>query len=455
MRQDVKSYRQLPVNYYQIQTKFRDETRPRFGVMRAREFIMKDAYSFHMDGDCLQRTYQAMREAYRRIFDRIGVDYRIVRADSGNIGGAMSEEFHVLAGSGEDLLAVSPAGDYAANVEAAETLPVDWADAAGVEAMRTVPTPGVASIEELCRQLDLAPQRCVKTLVVRGEQEPLVALLLRGDHELNTVKAEKHPRIAAPLTLAGEDEIRALFGAGPGSLGPVDCPVPVIADYAVAGIAGFACGANRDGEHHLNVCWGRDLAPPETADLRCVQAGDPAPDGSGELQLFRGIEVGHIFQLGRKYTEAMKVSVLDDAGREHCPEMGCYGIGVSRIVAAVIEQCHDEHGIVWPEAVAPFRVAVLPINLQRSERVAEATRELVQGLEAAGIEVLLDDRGQRPGVMFADADLIGIPHRVVIGDRGLDAGRFEYRFRRDEDSRDIPATLEAVLSVLSGEPAAA
>ena len=450
VRQDLKSYKQLPVNFYQVQAKFRDETRPRFGVMRSREFIMKDAYSFHMDADSLGETYQAMREAYTRIFERIGVQFRVVKADSGNIGGALSEEFHVLAGSGEDQLAVSEAGDYAANVEAAETLPVAPGSAEGVAEMREVDTPGAQTIEAVAELLELPAQRCLKTLVVQGADEGLVAIVLRGDHELNAVKAEKHPLIAAPLSLADEDAIRAAFGAGPGSLGPVGSPVPVIADHAALGVSGFCCGANRDGVHRVDACWGRDLEVPEAADLRNVVDGDPAPDGSGPLKLVRGIEVGHIFQLGRKYTEAMGVTVLDADGKAAVPEMGCYGIGISRIAAAVIEQCHDADGIVWPEAVAPFRLAVIPINGHKSERVAAACEELVSALEAAGIEVLVDDRGQRPGVMFADADLLGIPHRVVIGDRGLADGKFEYRHRGEEDSRDIEASAEAVLGILQG-----
>lgn len=448
VRADVKSYKQLPLTYYQIQTKFRDEIRPRFGVMRSREFIMKDAYSFHMDAACLQHTYADMRAAYRRIFERIGVEFRIVKADSGNIGGKQSEEFHVLADTGEDLLAVSTVSDYAANVEAAETLPQS-APPEPTEQQSTVATPNQRTIEEVAAGLDLSPAQCLKLVVVQGAEEgELVALALRGDHVLNPLKAEKLPQVAAPLQLASDEQVREFFGCEPGFLGPVGCRLPLIVDHAAAALSDFVCGANANDTHLRGVNWGRDVALGEVADLRSVQAGDPSPDGEGELRLIRGIEVGHIFQLGNKYTQAMNVTVLDADGREQVPEMGCYGIGVSRVAAAVIEQCHDESGIRWPDAVAPFSLVILPINMQKSERVREEAMSLYESLSAAGIEVLLDDRGQRPGVMFADADLIGIPHRVVIGERGLDAGNYEYKHRGDEDSRDITASLEGLLEAM-------
>jgi prolyl-tRNA synthetase len=443
LRQDVRSYRQLPVNYYQIQTKFRDEIRPRFGIMRAREFIMKDAYSFHMDEADLAREYANMREAYTRIFTRTGVQFRIVKADSGNIGGSRSEEFHVLANSGEDLLAVSDAGDYAANIEAAETQPQGSRPAPGAQ-KQDVPTPTQKTCEAVAALLKIPLGRTLKLIVVHARAGGLVALALRGDHELNAVKATRHPKVKAPLALATDEEIRVAFGAQPGFLGPLGGKVPVVADYAAHVLGDFTCGANRDGFHTTGVNWGRDCPEPEAADLRLAREGDAAPDGSGTLKLVRGIEVGHIFQLGRKYTEAMHLSVLDAAGREVTPEMGCYGIGVTRIAAAVIEQCHDANGIIWPDAVAPFRVLVCPINPGKSPAAKAAADQLYAQLTAAGVETLLDDRGERPGAMFADADLIGVPHRIVIGDKGLAASQFEYKHRRDKAARMIPATLEAV-----------
>jgi prolyl-tRNA synthetase len=446
LRQDVRSYRQLPVNYYQIQTKFRDEIRPRFGVMRAREFIMKDAYSFHLDEADLAREYDNMRQAYTRIFTRTGVQFRIVKADSGNIGGSRSEEFHVLAGSGEDLLAVSDGGDYAANVEAAETRPAG-ARPAAASARQDVPTPTQKTCEAVAALLRIPLQQTLKLIVVHARAGGLVALALRGDHELNAVKAARHAKVKAPLTLATDEEIRVAFGAQPGFLGPLGGKVPVVADHAAHALADFTCGANRDGFHTSGVNWGRDCPEPEAADLRLVREGDAAPDG-GTLKLVRGIEVGHIFQLGRKYTEAMHLTVLDAAGKEVTPEMGCYGIGVTRVAAAIIEQCHDGNGIVWPDAVAPFRVIVCPINPAKSPAAKAAADTLYAGLVAAGIEALLDDRGERPGAMFADADLIGVPHRIVIGDKGLATSQFEYKHRRDAAARMIPATLEAVLEAI-------
>jgi prolyl-tRNA synthetase len=449
VRQDIRSYRQLPVNFYQIQTKFRDEIRPRFGVMRAREFIMKDAYSFHMDTAGLAREYDNMREAYSRIFTRVGVQFRIVTADSGNIGGSRSEEFHVLASSGEDLLAVSGAGDYAANVEAAETKPAG-ARPAPKAAMQKVATPTQKTCEAVAELLKIPLQQTIKLIVVHASDGGLLGLALRGDHALNAVKAQKHPRIKSPLAMATEAEIKNAFGAQPGFLGPVGVKIPVIADHAAQVLSDFVCGANADGFHLTGVNWGRDCAEAGAADLRMVVEGDPSPDGKGSLKLVRGIEVGHIFQLGRKYTEAMKLTVLDEKGVAVTPEMGCYGIGVTRIAAAAIEQCHDANGMIWPEAIAPFCVLLCPIGAEKSAAVKEASENLYSGLAAAGVEVLLDDRGLRPGVMFADADLIGIPHRVVIGDKGLANAQFEYKHRRETTPRMIPATVEAVRQVLQG-----
>jgi prolyl-tRNA synthetase len=448
VRQDVRSYRQLPVNYYQIQTKFRDEIRPRFGVMRAREFIMKDAYSFHMDTDDLAREYDNMREAYSRIFTRMGVAFRIVKADSGNIGGSRSEEFHVLAGSGEDLLAVAEGGIYAANIEAAETMPGGSRPAAK-ETMQKVATPTQRTCEDVAALLKIPLARTVKFIVVEGAEGGLVALALRGDHTLNAVKAVRHPKVKSPLTLAGDEAIRQTFGAEPGFLGPVGAKVPVIADHAAFALADYTGGANANGFHLSGINWGRDCTEPEAADLRTVVEGDPSPDGNGTLKLVRGIEVGHVFQLGRKYSDAMKLTVLDAEGKEVTPEMGCYGIGITRTAAAVIEQCHDDNGMIWPDAVAPFRVIVCPIGADKSPEVREAAEKLYAELDAAGVEVLLDDRGLRPGVMFADADLIGIPHRVVVGGKGLAAGQFEYKHRRAKEPQMIPANARAVLEKIS------
>ena len=416
--------------------------------MRAREFVMKDAYSFHMDAASLDSVYAGMRQAYQQIFERVGVDYRIVQADSGNIGGKLSEEFHVLAETGEDLLAVASDGEYAANVEAAATLPQAAAAAATAD-MIEVATPNCKSIEALAATLEIPAAQCLKLLVVQGaEAGQLIALLLRGDHSLNEIKAEKHPLIAAPLSMASDEQIQAQFGCDAGYLGPLNCPLPMLVDHAALAVSDFACGANKNDAHLRGVNWGRDLEAPVAADLRMVVEGDPAPEGQGSLRLIRGIEVGHIFQLGDKYSSAMKLMVLDADGREQTPLMGCYGIGVSRIAAAVIEQSHDQGGMIWPQAVAPFELVILPINLQKSERVRAAAEQLYQQLREAGVDVLMDDRGQRPGVMFADADLIGIPHRVVIGERGLDAGNYEYKHRRDEDSQDIEANAQALLAKL-------
>ncbi|ROH89547.1 proline--tRNA ligase [Stagnimonas aquatica] len=447
-RQDIRSYKQLPINYYQIQTKFRDERRPRFGVMRAREFIMKDAYSFHMTHEDLAREYDNMRQAYIRIFTRLGVDFRPVQADSGNIGGSASEEFHILAGAGEDLLAVAEGGSYAANIEAAATLPQP-APAAPSATLSKVSTPGQKTCEQVSKFLSVPLTGKVKLLVVKGAEGGLVAIALRGDHQLNEVKAGKHPLVASPLTLADPAEVQRLFGAEVGYLGPVGCPVPVIADHAAAAVADFVCGANENDHHLSGANWGRDCSYVEQADLRNVVEGDPSPDGVGTIKFYRGIEGGHIFQLGRKYTEAMRFSVLNEAGEAVTPYMGCYGIGVSRLAAAVIEQKHDANGIIWPDAVAPFRVLICPIGSDRSPAVKDAAEALYAALQAKGIDVALDDRGQRPGSMFADADLIGIPHRIVIGDKGLATQQYEYKQRAAAAAEMIPATVEAVLAKLA------
>ena len=428
-RRELKSYRQLPVNFYQIQMKFRDEIRPRFGVMRSREFIMKDAYSFHMDEASLREGYEAMSRAYTRIFTRFGLAFRAVEAHSGAIGGDRSQEFQVLASSGEDAIAFSDTDDYAANIETAIAVPPATPRAAPAEALKKIPTPGVKTIDDLCKFISVPATKTVKTLVYEGK-EGLVALLLRGDHQLNEVKVGRLPQIKVPLKPAGEAQVRAAFGAGFGSLGPLfaggqaPANLTVVADHAVAAMSDFGVGANEDGVHYVGVNWGRDLPPPaNVADLRNVVEGDPTPNGRGRYQIVRGIEVGHIFQLGRKYSDSMGFTVLDEAGKAVAPQMGCYGIGVTRVVAAAIEQNHDERGIIWPEPIAPFHVVLVPINLQKSQRVREVSDRLYDELNAAGIEVLYDDRDARPGVKFADAELLGIPHRLVVGERGLDAGK--------------------------------
>ncbi|MCB1772528.1 MAG: proline--tRNA ligase [Gammaproteobacteria bacterium] len=440
-RNELRSYRQLPINYYQIQTKFRDEIRPRFGVMRAREFLMKDAYSFHIDQDSLAATYDQMHATYCRIFERCGLDYRPVAADTGSIGGSGSHEFHVLADSGEDAIAFSTESDYAANVELAEAVAPAAAAPAPTGDMRLVDTPDARTIAELVEQFDQPIEKTIKTLIVVADDSVdagLIALLLRGDHELNAIKAEKLPGVAEPLQMASEEQIRAAVGAGPGSLGPVDLALPMIVDRAAAVCSDFSAGANTDGKHLFGINWGRDVALPDVADLRNVVEGDPSPDGRGTLTIARGIEVGHIFQLGRKYSDAMQATVLDENGKQVTMTMGCYGIGVSRVVGAAIEQHNDEQGIVWPTAIAPFQLALVPMQMKKSERVRDAAEKLYADLQAAGIEVLFDDRDARPGVMFADIELIGIPHRVVVGERGLDKGEVEYRGRRDSENRMLP-----------------
>ena len=439
VRRELQSYRQLPVNFYQIQTKFRDEVRPRFGVMRAREFIMKDAYSFHVDEASLQAGYRAMYDAYTRIFTRTGLTFRAVRADSGAIGGDVSQEFHVLADSGEDAIVFSDADDYAANLEAAAALPPPGARPPPREPLRRVPTPGARTIEDVARLLEVPPARCMKTLIVEGKDDGVVALVVRGDHELNAVKAQKLEGVASPLRLASAARVLAATGTDPGYVGPVGLECRVYADHSALLLADFVCGANEKDLHLTGVNWERDVRAAQAADLRKVVAGDPSPSGKGHLQIARGIEVGHIFQLGCKYSKPMKAVVLDEAGREMVLHMGCYGIGVTRIVAAAIEQNHDERGIIWPDPIAPFQVVLVPLNLQKSARVREVSDRLYTELTALGVEVLYDDRDARPGVKFADAELLGIPHRLVVAERGLEAGKLEYRHRCESASTEFPA----------------
>jgi len=445
-RRELKSHRQLPVNFYQIQTKFRDEIRPRFGVMRAREFVMKDAYSFHIDQASLEQGYRAMYAAYSRIFERMQLRFRAVGAYSGSIGGSVSQEFHVLAESGEDAIAFSDSDEYAANLEMAEALAPPGARAAPGAALAEVSTPGVRTIAELTVSLGVSANRCVKTLLVDGVHGEVIALVVRGDHELNAVKVQKLPGVLSPLRMTSAERVREATGCEPGFLGPVGLRLKVHADRAAAALADFVCGANRRDLHLTGVNWGRDLAEPEVADLRNVVPGDPSPTGRGHLSIVRGIEVGHIFQLGAKYSEAMNATVLDDGGRAVTMLMGCYGIGVTRVVAAAIEQNHDERGIIWPDPIAPFDVSLIPINLQKSPRVREISERLYDELRSAGFEVLYDDRDARPGVKFADDELLGIPRRVVVGDKGLDRGVLEYRERRATESTDVP--LERVLPLL-------
>jgi prolyl-tRNA synthetase len=439
-RNELNSYKQLPLSLYQIQTKFRDEIRPRFGVMRGREFIMKDAYSFHADQDSLQQTYDRMHQAYCNIFTRLGLNFRPVQADTGSIGGTGSHEFHVLAESGEDDIAFSDSSDYAANIEKAEAVPRETERAAATEALRLVATPDAKTIEQLVNQFDLAIEKTVKTLVVHGTKKgQLVALIVRGDHELNEIKAANHELVASPLAFASEAEIRAAIGAGPGSLGPLNLPIECVVDRSVALISDFGAGANVDDQHYFGLNWERDLPLPQVADLRNVLAGDPSPDGQGKLEIKRGIEVGHIFQLGTKYSEAMNCQVLGENGKPVILTMGCYGIGVTRVVAAAIEQNNDERGIRWPAALAPFQIALVPLKYE-TESVREVTDTLYAQLTAAGYEVLLDDRDKKtsPGVKFADMELIGIPHRIVISDRGLNDGNLEYKGRDQSEAQVLP-----------------
>lgn len=451
IRNEIRSYKQLPANFYQVQTKFRDEIRPRFGVMRSREFIMKDAYSFHNDQESLQATYETMHAAYTQIFTRLGLDFRPVIADTGSIGGSASHEFHVLAESGEDDIAFSDSSDYAANVEMAEAVAPAGERPAASETMEKVATPEVSSIEDVCRFFECAPERTVKTLLVYGEadedgKQALIALVVRGDHQLNEIKAEKLPGIASPLTLAEEKDIKAALNCAPGSIGPVGLNLRCIVDRSAAHCSDFICGANEDGMHLRGVNWQRDVELGEIADLRDVVSGDPSPDGKGQLQIKRGIEVGHIFQLGTKYSEALNATVLNEQGKEQVMIMGCYGIGVTRVVASAIEQNNDDKGIIWPDAIAPYQIALVPLNMQKSERVRDTAEQLYSQLKAAGYDVLLDDRNERPGVKFADMELMGIPHRIVIGDRGLDKGLLEYKHRRASDNEDI--AIDDLMSVI-------
>jgi prolyl-tRNA synthetase len=441
-RHEIKSYKQLPITYFQIQTKFRDEIRPRFGVMRAREFIMKDAYSFHLTEESLHETYDVMYKAYTTIFTHFGLKFRAVIADSGSIGGAISHEFHVLADSGEDAIAFSTQSEYAANVEKANALMPTQARAEARQTLTLIDTPNQHSIDEICAFLTISPTQCVKTLIVKGSEEnSLVALLVRGDHELNEIKAEKIDGVASPLQLASDEEIQSACGCKAGSIGVIGLSIPVIADYSVAILSDFVCGANQDGKHYQGVNWERDVALPlHVADLRTVVEGDLSPDGQGTLTIARGIEVGHIFQLGTKYSEAMKAGVINEAGKNQIMIMGCYGIGVSRVIAAAIEQNHDGRGIIWPVNLAPFQVAICPMNMHKSERLKAYAEKLYLDLTQAGIEVLFDDRKVRAGFMFSDMDLIGIPHCLVISDRGLDSQTVEYKGRCDEQAQDIAMT---------------
>ena len=452
-RNELRSYKQLPVTFYQIQTKFRDEIRPRFGVMRAREFLMKDAYSFHIDAASLEDTYWEMYQVYSRVFTRAGLEFRAVRADSGPIGGSASHEFHVLAESGEDEIAFSDGSDFAANVELAEAPPPQERLAPSID-MSLVDTGDAHTIEELVSRFEIPIGKTVKTLVVEAAEDSgsdFVALLVRGDHSLNEFKAVKLDQVASPLRFATDEEIQDAIGAGPGSLGPVNLTIPCIVDHSVAVLSDFAAGANIDDKHYFGINWDRDVDLPARADLRKVVEGDASPDGQGFIHLARGIEVGHIFQLGTKYSESMNAVVLGEDGKSHVMYMGCYGIGVSRIVAAAIEQNHDEQGICWPEPIAPFQVAILPMNARKSYRVKEAAEKLYAEMLEAGIEVLYDDRDIRPGVMFNDMELIGIPHRIVIGERGLDKGLLEYRRRTATENEDLPLenALEAILGQLA------
>lgn len=440
IRKEVSSYKQLPLNLYQIQTKFRDEVRPRFGMMRSREFLMKDAYSFHLDVDTMNETYEAMYNAYSNILTRMGLAFRPVLADTGSIGGSMSHEFHVLAQSGEDLIAYSTGSDYAANIEKAESPVPTEPRGAATEELHLVDTPNAKTIAELVEQFDLDITKTVKTLIVVGASEatPLVALIVRGDHELNEVKADKLDLVASPVEMAPEALIRDAIGAGPGSLGPIGLNIPIVIDHSVSVMSDFAAGANVDDKHYFGINWERDLPTAQVADIRNVVEGEPTPDGSGTYAMARGIEVGHIFQLGTNYSKSMNATVLDENGKSQVLLMGCYGVGVSRIVAAAIEQNFDDRGIIWPEAIAPFSVGILPMNMHKSHRVTDIAEQLYKDLNEAGIDVLLDDRKERPGVMFADMELIGIPHTVVIGDRNIDAGVFEYKNRRTGEKQDIP-----------------
>lgn len=440
VRHELKSYKQLPAIFYQLQTKFRDEIRPRFGIMRSREFIMKDAYSFHASQECLQSTYEKMYDCYARIFTSMGLEFRAVHADTGSIGGNASHEFHVLADSGEDAIAFSSVSDYAANIEMAEAI-CTTERAAPTQEKTTVDTPEQHSIEEVSQFLKVDPAQTIKTLLVKASDDTdaiVIALVLRGDHELNEIKAEKLTAVANPLTFASDEEIKAAAGCDAGSIGPVGLSVPAFIDRSAAMCSDFICGANINGQHLTGVNWQRDVELGSIVDIRNVLDGDPSPDGQGILNIKRGIEVGHIFQLGKKYSAAMGASVLAENGKAEIMSMGCYGIGISRVVASAIEQNHDDNGIIWPAALAPFKVGIVPMNMHKSERVRETAQKLYADLDAAGIEVLFDDRKERPGVMFANMELIGIPYRIVIGERSLDKGVFEFKGRTDKEAKEIP-----------------
>lgn len=437
MRQELKSYKQLPMNVYQIQTKFRDEIRPRFGLMRGREFIMKDAYSFHLTQDCLNEQYRVMFNTYCNILNRMGLAFRPVLADTGSIGGDVSHEFQVLAKTGEDVIAISTESEYAANVELAEGIPEIEKRPQAKQSLTTKNTPNTATIQAVSDYLNIPETQHLKAILVEGTENPVVAIFLRGDHELNEIKAQKHPLIASPLTFAKEDAIEKAVGCKPGFIGPIGMTIPIIADKSAAVLADFVCGANEKDKHHVGANWGRDCPEPQVADLRMVKAGDKSPDGIGKLNLIRGIEVGHIFQLGDKYSKAMNADVLNENGKTQTLLMGCYGMGASRIVAAAIEQNHDDNGMIWPDAIAPFQIAIVPINYHKSERVREASEKLYQTLCNKGLQVLFDDRNERPGVKFADMDLIGIPHRIVVGEKGLDHGTVELKARQADTAEVI------------------
>lgn len=449
-RSEFRSYKQLPTVLYQIHTKFRDEIRPRFGVMRAREFIMKDAYSFHIDDASLAETYQTIYQAYCNIFSRIGLDYRPVEADSGAIGGDTSHEFQVIADAGEDSLVFSDGSDYAANLEKATTRTAKKSQASG-DAMHKVHTPDTKTIKNVCEHLNLPQEKSIKALLVKGKKHEVVALFLRGDHQLNEIKAEHHPLVATPLQFADEKIITAKLNVPTGFIGPiglVEKEIPIIVDHDAAVLVDFCCGANEIDHHYVNVNWQHDVMLGEVADLRNVNDGDPSPDGSGKLHIKRGIEVGHIFQLGDKYSKTMGATVLDQTGKAVALKMGCYGIGVSRTIAAAIEQHHDARGIIWPTAIAPFHIAIVPMNYHKSHRVREFTEALYMSLTQKGYEVLLDDRRERPGVLFADIDLIGLPFRIVIGERGIDNGVVEFKARTDENNQEVAIDkLDEVLAI--------
>ena len=437
VRREIRSYKQLPVNFYQIQTKFRDEIRPRFGIMRSREFLMKDAYSFHLSDESLQETYQQMHKTYSKIFTRLGLQFRAVIADSGNIGGNKSHEFHVLAESGEDQIVFSENGEYAANLEQAEALVSQESRPEPSKKIKTFDTPNQKTIEEISKFLNINTNQCLKTLIIKSEDDGLIALVLRGDHELNRAKTEKLSGVMKPLTFANNDEIMSTIGCDAGSIGPIDISIPIYIDHEVKNMSDFVCGANVNGKHLTGVNWERDLPLPPTVDIRNVCEGDLAKDGSGKLEFARGIEVGHIFQLGTKYSSSMKATCLDQTGKTVTLTMGCYGIGVSRIVAAAIEQNHDEKGIIWPSSIAPFQLALIPINMHKSIRFRKAVMLFYDELVVNNIDVLLDDRQERPGVMFSDIELIGIPPRFVFSEKGLDTGEIEYKARRDTENKNI------------------